>query len=434
MPPISICESAIDSFVGWRADAMSLADQAIENDDNPLLPMLLKGWMLQSSRDESHLDTILSLEARSDALIDSGTQRERCLLDALKLATSGRGIESATCLQTHLNNEPTDIMVHMIAQNQVFWMGRADWMLELAERAAPFWSDATPGFSAFLAVRSFSNEEAGNLDVAERCGRQAVEINPTEVWAAHSVAHVQDTRGNSREGIEWLKGLSKHWTDANQLRHHLWWHICLLLIEEQAYDEILNLLTTEIRNPDCPLIQASPSAPIDIQDYASLLMRLELYGVDVGDYWHALGDVCSNRVHNHGNAFGNTHDMMVLTATGQQNKAEELLASIEDRYRGQTGSVALSYQAVGIPVCKAIIAHSQKQYDIVLDELVGIRHQLSFIGASVVQRDVFFHLLIHAAHAQDRNDLIAVFLTDIERLGFCDVPNRTAYARFATKL
>ena len=63
----------------------------------------------------------------------------------------------------------------------------------------------------------------------------------------------------------------------------------------------------------------------------------------------------------------------------------------------------------------------------VLDKLGGVRHQLQILGASHAQRDVFYHLLVHAALKDDREDLRQVFLHDIERLGFCEVPKRAAY-------
>jgi len=423
----SLCDDAIKSFVGWKADAMVLTDAAIAADQDHVLPKLLKAWMLQGSRDESHAQLISRLVTDSERVISPNAGREQALLQSLKFASVGKGIEAATCLHGYLQENPTDIMVHLIGQNEVFWLGRADWMRDLAEQAAPAWHDGIDGYSAFLAVRSFANEESGHFDDAERYGLMSLELDPSDVWAAHSVAHVLDTRGEVQRGIQWLEGLSHHWKDANQLRHHLWWHICLLLMEVGDYDRILDLLTREVRNPESRLVQASPAAPIDIQDVASLLLRLELYGVEVADHWQTLASICANRINNHNNAFGNIHDMMVLTATGQLEKSNELLQSMYERYHSSEGSVALSYTAVGIPACEAILAHRSGDYQLVLDRLGAIRHDLALMGASVVQRDLFFHLLIDAADRLERNDLVKIFLADVSRLGLCDVPKRAAY-------
>jgi hypothetical protein len=49
------------------------------------------------------------------------------------------------------------------------------------------------------------------------------------------------------------------------------------------------------------------------------------------------------------------------------------------------------------------------------------------LGASHAQRDVLFHVLVHAARKLGRGELVQVFVRDIERAGFCAVPKRAAY-------
>jgi hypothetical protein len=121
--------------------------------------------------------------------------------------------------------------------------------------------------------------------------------------------------------------------------------------------------------------------------------------------------------------------MMVLSATGHKRQADALLNSMMDSYGSfnATGSLAESYQQVGIPVCKAIEAHYNKDYAHVIRELGDVRHQLHRMGASHAQRDVFFHMLVHAAEQEQETDLRRILIEDIERLGFCKVPERAAY-------
>ena len=170
-------------------------------------------------------------------------------------------------------------------QFELFWNGRTHWMLDIAERAAPHWHEGVEGYATFLACRAFANEEAGCYRDAERYGRQAVEMDDTEVWGAHAIAHVLFMQGRYDEGIAWLEALSPNWGAANQIRHHLWWHQCLFLFECGRHERILALLTTEVRNPDSPLVKAVPDASIDLQNFASTLLRLEIRGVDTGGHW-----------------------------------------------------------------------------------------------------------------------------------------------------
>lgn len=413
----------------FRADAMRHIDASIAADADYCLPRLVKACMLQGANDARFDGEVANLIEQGRQRLSPRDRYAAGLLEAVGAANAGCGFEAAKIYEQLILASPDDLFLHMLAQEQTFWLGKPQWMREIIEASAPVWTEAHKDFGPFLSLRAFANEEAGYFDEAERFGRAAVEIDSSDVWGAHAVAHVLDMKGETAKGIDWLEGLSGNWEDANQMRHHLWWHFCLFLMEIGEYDRILALLDTEIRNLDSPLVKASPQATIDINNYSSLLMRLELYGVDVSGYWNKLLSICTERVTNHGSAFSNIHDMMVLSGAGDFKQANMLLDSIKQRFAspGQIGSTARAFQIVGIPVCEAILAHRDKDFNRVLHTLGGVRHQLQIMGASHAQRDVFYHLLVYAAEQMRRSDLRRVFLRDIERLGFSEVPARAAY-------
>ena len=424
---VAACNAGIESFNRNRADAMSHLDAAIAADDDFALPMLAKAWMLQSARDANYAENIEALMRAAEACLDESNDRDGDYLSALKLAFSGRGIESATILEALLDRYPTDLLAHRLVQLELFWTGRAQWMLDITVRAAPYWNEGVEGYATFLSCRAFSNEEAGRYAQAERDGRAAIELDNTEPWGAHAIAHVLYMQGRNDEGIAWLEGLSPNWDAANQLRHHLWWHLCLFSLECSQHERTLNLLTTEIRNPDSPLVMAAPDATIDIQNVASMLLRLELRGVDVGDHWEVLADICAKRVHNHTNAFSNFHDMMVLAATGQFEKAEELLRSLDEFIESGEGSLVTSYRVAGVAACQAVLAHRKKEYNRVIEALSPVRHDLPLLGGSHAQRDVLYQVLIDASRRVGRRDLVSIYLNDVRRIGFDKVDGRTLY-------
>lgn len=421
------CATGIARSVRCHADALEYIDQAIAMDDDYARARLVKAWMLHGGRETSVAKTVSKLMQEVEERLPNTEGYDAQLLTALKLSKSGRSSESATALQTMLLDDPTNLYLHKIVQDEIFWLGKSDWMCAITEQAAPHWKTDSVDYGTFLSYRAFANEEAGFFNEAERYARKAIEIDPTDIWGTHALAHTLLMKGEMANGIQCLQELSTNWGHANQMRHHLWWHMCLFLLETGEHDQILQLLTAEIRNPESALVKASPAAPIDIQNYASLLLRLELYGVQVTDHWHTLAEVCAARVNNHGNAFGNIHDMMVLTATGQHAKADEFIRSMKAEYTDQPGDVALAYNAIGIPVCEALIAYRQLDYNRVLKLLGGLRHNLSLIGGSHAQRDVFYHLLVHAAERTGQSGLRDIYVQDIERIGFCDVPSRAAY-------
>lgn len=408
---------------------MQHINASIEADPDYCLPIIIKACMLQGANDARFDREVANLIEQGYQRLPSGQHYESGLLKAVAAANAGRGFEAATLYEQLLLDSPDNLFLHLLAQEQTFWLGKPQWMRNLIEAAAPVWTEVHTDFGPFLSLRAFANEEAGYFNEAEYYGRAAVELDSSDVWGAHAVAHVLDMKGEYGKGIDWLEGLSVNWTHANQMRHHLWWHICLFLFETGDYDRILSLLNTQIRNLDSPLVKAAPSATIDINNYSSILIRLELYGVDVSSHWQTLQPVCSERVTNHGSAFSNIHDMFVLSGAGDVLQANALFESMLQHFSApnQVGSVAEVYHTVGIPVCEAILAFRKKDYNRVLLKLGGIRHHLQMMGASHAQRDVFFHLLVYAAEQVQRNDLRALYLKDIESLGFHNVETRAAY-------
>ena len=123
--------------------------------------------------------------------------------------------------------------------------------------------------------------------------------------------------------------------------------------------------------------------------------------------------------------------MMVLAATGQFDLAEKLLAGARafaaTQGTGAAGSLITAYRAAGVPLCEAILAHRKGEYDRVIDLISPIRHDLHLVGGSHAQRDIFFQVLLDAAHRGGRADLIPLYFDDIRRLGFDLVEQRTFY-------
>jgi hypothetical protein len=423
--------AGMHSFVCWRTDAMSHLDAAMAADADFALAKLAKAWILQTARTTAFRAPIEGLLAEAAPLMEAADGREQAYFDGLTTALNGHGVEAATIMEAMLADNPTDLLAHRLVQFELFWNGRAGWMRDIAERAAPAWRDDTADYGCFQSVRAFASEEAGAYQHAEHCGRTAVEIDPTDCWGTHAVAHVHAMQGRVDDGVSWLEGLSGNWGEANQIGHHLWWHLCLMLLEQGAYDRALDLLTAQVRNPDSALVKAMPDATIDLQNVASLLMRLELRGVDLGDRWGILAEICAGRINDHANPFSAAHDMLVLTGSGQYNLAAQLLDNMRAFAATGDGSLVTAYRAAGIPLCEAILAYRRGEFERVVSLLSPVRHDLHLIGGSHAQRDLFFQILLDAAHRAGRRDLIPLYFDDIRRLGFDRVEQRTLYRDFA---
>jgi|TARA_B100002003_G_scaffold120826_1_gene111515 tetratricopeptide (TPR) repeat protein len=423
--------AGMHGFVCWRTDTMDHLDAAMAADPDFALPKLAKGWILQTARSAAFHPLINDLLADAAPLMEAASGREQAYFHGLTAAVGGHGVAAATVMEAMLADHPTDLLGHRLVQFELFWNGRAAWMREMVERAAPAWNKDLVDHGCFLSARSFANEEAGDYELAERCGRQAVEIDPTDCWGTHAVAHVHAMQGRVDDGVAWLEGLNGNWGEANQIAHHLWWHLCIMLLEQGAHDRILALVTAQIRNPESPLVKAMPGAPIDLQNVASLLMRLQLRGVDLGDHWNVFAEICAGRITDHGSPFSAAHDMLVLTGSGQFDLADQLLQNMRAFAATGDGTLVTAYRAVGIPLCEAILAYRRGEYERAVALLSPIRHDLQLIGGSHAQRDLFYQIMLDAAHRAGRKDLIPLYFDDIRRIGFDKVEQRTLYRDMA---
>ncbi|MFN9911302.1 MAG: hypothetical protein ACK53L_01890, partial [Pirellulaceae bacterium] len=83
-----------------------------------------------------------------------------------------------------------------------------------------------------------------------------------------------------------------------------------------------------VRDHGSPLVQGQPDLYIDIQNAASLLLRLELLGVDVGGRWRELADKAVARIGDHLVPFTLPHWAMALAAAGRREDCAARLASM----------------------------------------------------------------------------------------------------------
>lgn len=415
------------SFVAWRADAVAHLDAAIDADEDFAMPKLLKAWILHAARTHKFAPAVQGLLGAVEPLMSDASPRERALAKSVQTANAGDLQGGVSVLETYLADNPRDVVAHRLAQFELFWSGESKWMRDIVERAVPAWDETTPDFAHFQAVRAFSNEEAGDYDTAERAGRDAVEREPESAWGAHAVAHTLVMQGRVDEGAEFMEALSGNWTKANQIAHHNWWHLCLFLLERGDYERILELLDTQVRNPEAPLVKAMPDAPIDLQNVASLLQRLELRGVDVGDRWNTIADICSGRIADHANPFTSAHDAMALAAVGRYDLVDCLVDDMKRYGEGHSVIGAVS-RTIGIPVVEAMAAHRRGEYDRVVDLMWPVRRDLHQIGGSHAQRDIFFQVVVDAAMRAGRKTETRILLEDIAGIGFYRVEERSLYA------
>jgi len=358
---------------------------------------ILIGYLMMARGTPEGLADAKAACAKAEALAgDHLTERERRHLAALRAWTEGHGFKACRIWEEILVTWPRDLLALRLAHFQSFWLGTHRRMRNVVVRALPAWDASMPRYGDLLGMAAFGHEELGDYATAERLGRQAVALNPEDMWSIHAVAHVMEMQDRHHEGVRWLDYPAERWADRAAMRTHIWWHKALFHFERFELDEVLTLY-------DGLVDPGEDMFYIDMQNCASLLARVELMGGRVGDRWGSLADRAAGWVDNHLMAFTDVHTIMPL-AHERRPEAARHLASLE-AFAGTDDDNAPRTRAHVLPVCRAVDAFYQGDFATTVELLWPRKDDLVPIGGSHAQRDVFHLMLLEAALRSGRFDL-----------------------------
>ncbi len=401
---------------------MVLVNQALDENPEDTLAHATRGFYYYGERHQRNAVTIQECVDSCSKLVSGADQQAKHYFNALTAANDGNATGMVYHLEQQLLDDPTDIIALKLCQSELFWLGEMKWSASISASVAPHWNSKSDYYSDYLAIRAFDLEETGSHELAEKLGRESVAINPADVWGAHAVTHVMYMQGRGKDGAQWLDKLHAggHWNGLGQMVLHLWWHRALFHLINAEPDAALAVYDDYLRNFEIDMVAALPDLYLDLQNATSLLLRLELLGIDVGSRWTALADLCSERTKDQSNAFSCAHYAAVLAADGRFGKAQELI----DNMRAVTqtpNAVVGGYVNAALPAAVASIAHRKNDYRQVIDLLMPARYQLVQMGGSHAQREVFLLLLADALLREGEMEMLTLLSSDLQETGFSDI-------------
>ncbi len=388
---LAALDALTDAYIGFRVDTGDRLRTALKADPEAPLIQTMAGYVFHLMALRPLLERAAAASAKATALADAkGNPREKRHAAALAAWTAGDLRQAARHLEDLLISFPQDIMAIKLVHYLHFYLGDNAEHRDSVARVLPAWSADMPGYAAVLGMRAFGLEEAGDYEQAERFGRRAVELDPSDTWAIHAVAHVLEMQGRYREGVAWIERDVAAWDGkVHNFANHVWWHKALYHLELGDRDAVFDLYDTRFRAEDT-------EDGLDIANAAAMLMRLKLRGIDCSDRWERLAAVAARKTDERVLPFNDLHYMLAL-AGAEHPGADEAAAAIAAHGLNKDDHWAAVYRDIATPMARGIAAYGSKDYASAVKALLPIRYSWSAIGGSHAQRDVFQQVLIDAA-------------------------------------
>lgn len=332
------------------------------------------------------------------------TLREQHFVDALQQWVSGHPSRALTHFRAIIDDAPEDILAVKLDHATRFVLGDSKGMRQIIEQVLPAYTPDHPGRGYLFGCHAFALEETGEYSRARSVGRESVLISPDDAWGLHAVTHVHDMTADAKAGIEWLTGRESAWAHCNNFRYHVWWHKALMHLDLGQYDEAIDLYDREIRRDKTDDYR-------DISNATSLLSRLQLDGIDVGQRWEELADLAANRTEDGCLIFADLHYLLALVGDNRDEQIKTLMGRLHRDAKQSANDMQKAMASPGLSAARGLEAFGETDYRNAFINLARARRSIQDAGGSHAQRDVFERLTIdsgiRAGFLDEAQDIIA---------------------------
>lgn len=403
---VAAFDRTVEAYLSLGPDVGDLARAAVEADPESPMANCLMGDLIMLTGISRTMAKARPFLEKAEALAVRGTPRERMHAAALRAWVEG-DLARANAIWDEITVEhPHDVLAFRLAHFLHFYVGALREMRESAGRILPLWDESMPGYGYVLGCWGFTLEETGAFLPAEQAARRAVELNPSDIWSGHAVAHVYEMTGRHHDGIAWIDGHAATWRGNGVFRNHIWWHRTLYYLERERWDDALAAFDREI--------WAVPSEDnLDIDNAAAVLMRLRLSGREVAARWDGVADMAAGRVGDNVRPFNTLHFVMAAAGAGRLDLARDMVAAMR-AFAADPANAAMTVtpitRDIAVPVGEAIVAFFEGDHERVVALMQPVRPKMLPLGGSWAQRDVWERMFLESALRAGRHALARAIL------------------------
>ncbi len=398
-------DRALSKLLSLTNDPVAEADRALSCDPGFVMPHVMKGLANVLGTDPSlHAEARQALSAAELLSAGRDATREGKHVAALRGCLEGRFTDAVALWEEILLAWPHDALAMFAAHQTDFLLGASSELRDRVARRLPNLDAGSPLRGYYDGMHAFGLEEMGDYTNAISAGVRALESDRRNAWAIHAVAHVYEMTCRLDEGETWLKGRVDDWDTDNFFAVHNWWHLALYALEQERWQEVLELYDRRIRRTDSKVV-------VDLLDASSLLWRLRLHDVDVGERWARLAALWEPHIDDAWYAFNDMHAAMAFIGAGEFAMAQHLIARLGQAAPGQSLNAAMT-RSVGLPVCEALLAYGEGRYAEAAARLLPVTSIAAGAGGSHAQRDVLHWTLLAAAGKAGQSSLARALLDE----------------------
>lgn len=172
-------------------------------------------------------------------------ERERWYTEAFVGFLSGEFRIAHESFCKIVRNYPTDLFAMKRGQLLAFLVGDKEGLLAIIQYPAVITACHMRPY--YWGMVGFALEQNGRLIEAEEAGRKGEEIEPSDPWSHHAIAHALYFQGQLAEGLQRLQSRSSTWETCMSFMYtHNWFHVTLFLLDLNRFEEALSVFDSKL--------------------------------------------------------------------------------------------------------------------------------------------------------------------------------------------
>ena len=342
-------------------------------------------------RDTGRRDEAKETAGLARSLATGVTRREKQHVQAIAVMADGDGPRSFGLMRDHLAEFPRDALILSGADRYLFYSGGADRQQLQFELLDAFAADYD-GDWWFPGQFGFALGECGHYEKAVDAARRSLALNPKNLWAAHTLAHVYADTKDDERGAEFLGPWLGGFDPRAPMFGHTSWHLALFELGRGRHARAMEIYRTAVRPAVCKHRST-------LNNSASFLWRCMVYGyAPAAGQWDELQPLADGIS---GPAQGEWDGMnAALAFAGAGNEAGKDRMSEGLRKLGEDGrTMAVE---VGLPLVEGAWSFAREDYDAAIRSMAPAIGRIEGVGGSNAQHEVFWDALIEACLRTER--------------------------------